>query len=144
MLMCWKLTWLGPLFSDSLSPLRPLMPPGPPGLPPGPPPPEAGPPRPSVLDRCWTIDIIKSLARLIASRDPVSVQVRSDMPPESGAIWILQPDSFWRRLICSPPRPITINQKKKHKLIFNLEWKNLNYLGNKIIKKGLFIYLKIS
>jgi hypothetical protein len=31
---------------------------------------------------------------LIASRDPVSVQLLSGIPALSGAIWILHPDSF--------------------------------------------------
>lgn len=65
------------------------------------------PSRPSFLPRWWRIPLISSFALLTASSGPESEQIRSGMPCESGAIWILQPVSAWRRLICSPPLPIT-------------------------------------
>lgn len=49
----------------------------------------------------------KQILYLIAWAFPVSVHTRSGRPPESGAIWILHPDSDCNLLICSPPRPIT-------------------------------------
>ena len=41
----------------------------------------------------------------MAPGDPVRVHCLSG-PPASGDIWILQLVSAWRRLICSPPRPM--------------------------------------
>jgi hypothetical protein len=43
----------------------------------------------------WPIyGLMQEITYLIASRDPVSVQLLSGNPALSGAIWILHPDSF--------------------------------------------------
>ena len=42
----------------------------------------------------------------IAASDPVKVHILTGWPPLSGAICILQPESCWSRVICSPPLPM--------------------------------------
>ena len=81
------------------------------------------------IKRKWvSVDKEISLMRVtyvIASLDPVIVQVRSGSPALSGAIWILAPDSAWRREICSPPLPITKTWQRRKKTMLDLLWLSL-------------------
>lgn len=77
--------------------------------------------------------LTQAMAYLIASRDPVRVQLLSGIPALSGAICILHPDSFWSRLICSPPRPITVEIRNTRQKYIKTKWNVLickNYVAS--------------